>query len=107
MAERQRIIDTQVQRIIELDSVLAAASAADNTGNEELKQINATNRLRITALEESSVDMTTKHDHRIAEFLRSEEVYQNDAKNAEFKESSSSRTLSRPSTTSTSSLLIS
>eukprot|EP00972_Heterocapsa_arctica_P019261 2842654-Heterocapsa_arctica.AAC.1 len=85
MAEQQRIINVQLLRIVEQDSVLAAASTADETGNVELKQHHAMLLLRLTALEESSADVNTEYEQRIVDFLASEEVYQNDAKNAEFK----------------------
>eukprot|EP00972_Heterocapsa_arctica_P087910 12962935-Heterocapsa_arctica.AAC.1 len=85
MAEQQRIINVQLLRIVEQDSVVAAASAADETGNVELKQHNTMLLLRLTALEESSAVAKTEYEQRIMDFLASEEVYQNDAKNAEFK----------------------
>eukprot|EP00972_Heterocapsa_arctica_P038228 5628635-Heterocapsa_arctica.AAC.1 len=65
-AEQQRLILVANSRVTELEAILAAAAAADETGNEELKQFNAELLLRLKAYDESSVGAKTAHELRIA-----------------------------------------
>eukprot|EP00972_Heterocapsa_arctica_P049951 7346321-Heterocapsa_arctica.AAC.1 len=55
-AEQQRLIIVANSRVTELEAILAASAAADETGNEELKQFNAALLLRIRENDESSAN---------------------------------------------------
>eukprot|EP00972_Heterocapsa_arctica_P080453 11855851-Heterocapsa_arctica.AAC.1 len=84
-AEQQRLILVANSRVTKLEAILAAAAAADETGNEELKQFNAELLFRLKAYDESSVVAKTAYELRIAEFLASAETFENEAKTAKFK----------------------